>query len=81
MGKDICPLCGGIKIDSTTNFTVDYKFGVVLVRDVPAKVCSQCGEEWTSDETAEKIETIVNLAKNQKQQLLITSYNNYLKAS
>jgi len=25
---------------------VDLGFGVVVVRNVPAKVCSQCGEEW-----------------------------------
>jgi YgiT-type zinc finger domain-containing protein len=33
-----------------TTFTVDLGFGVVVVRDVPATVCSQCGADWISDD-------------------------------
>jgi len=43
MGK--CPLCGGGKKQGDTTYTVDLGFGVVVVRGVPAKVCTQCGEE------------------------------------
>ena len=38
-----CPLCGGSKKAGRTTFTVDLGFGVVVVRDVPASVCSQSG--------------------------------------
>ena len=40
-----CPLCGGSKKAGRTTFTVDLGFGVVVVRDVPASVCSQCGAD------------------------------------
>jgi len=40
-----CPLCGGDKKQGQATYTVDLGFGVVVVRNVPAKVCSQCGEE------------------------------------
>jgi len=40
-----CPLCGGKKKLGTTTFTADLGFGVVVVRNVPATVCSQCGED------------------------------------
>jgi len=29
------------------------------VRDVPALVCQQCGEEWVADEVAARLETLV----------------------
>ncbi len=79
--EDFCPICGGTKIDSKTSFTVDYKTGVVLVRDVPARVCTQCGEEWISDENAEKLEKIVKVAKQQKQEILVANFNEYSLAS
>jgi len=58
-----CPICNGYKSESTTTFTVDLDFGIVVVRHVPAIVCEQCGAEWISDENAAKLEQIVNEAK------------------
>ena len=81
MKNNICPICGGEKIDSTTSFTVDYNTGVVVVRDVPAKVCMQCGEEWLSDEIAAKLEKIVNIAKKQNQEIFVGKFDNYSLAS
>ncbi len=81
MKGKLCAVCGGKVIDSTTSFTVDYKIGVVVIRDVPANICGQCGEEWIADEVAEKLEKIVSAAKNQNQEILVASYNNYSLAS
>jgi YgiT-type zinc finger domain-containing protein len=81
MKEDICPMCGGIKNDSNTSFTVDFTTGVVVVRDVPAKVCNQCGEEWISDEIASKLEEIVSIAKKQNQEIFIAKFNSYSLAS
>jgi len=53
----------------------------LLVRDVPALVCHQCGEEWIGDEVASKFEEIVDLAKKQNQEILITRFSNYTLAS
>ena len=58
-----CPLCGGTKTAGKTTFTVDLGFGVVVVRDVPATVCSQCGADWIGDSTAAKLEEIVSDAR------------------
>jgi YgiT-type zinc finger domain-containing protein len=81
MKNDLCPVCGGIKSESGTSFTVDYKIGVVVIRDVPATVCQQCGEEWISDAVSEKLEQIVNIAKQQKQEILVANFNSYSRAS
>ncbi len=58
-----CPLCQGSIADGSTTFTVDLGEGIVVVRDIPAQVCSQCGEEWLDDTTAMKLETIVESAR------------------
>jgi YgiT-type zinc finger domain-containing protein len=47
-----CPTCGGDKAPGVTTFTADLGFGVVVIRNVPAMVCSQCGAEWLDDATA-----------------------------
>lgn len=64
--EHICPLCGGEKAKGKTTFVADLGFGVVVVRDVPATVCSQCGEEWLDPETAERLERIVEEARRRR---------------
>lgn len=54
-----CPLCHGDMMDGKTTFTSDLGFGVVVVRQVPAQVCSLCGENWLSDPETEVLEKIV----------------------
>ena len=53
-----CPLCGGEKQPGTTTFAADLKFGVVVVREVPALVCTKCGDAWIDDPVAAKLENI-----------------------
>ncbi len=70
---NICPLCGGTKRPGTTTFTAELGFGVVVVRNVPASVCSQCGADWIDDEVAERIETLVEEAKLKRLQVEVTA--------
>jgi YgiT-type zinc finger domain-containing protein len=61
MSEDVgrCPLCGGDKQSDNTTFAVDLPFGVVVVRGVPAFVCTRCGDAWIDDPVAAKLEGIV----------------------
>lgn len=68
-----CPLCGGEKQAGKTTFTVDLGFGVVVVREVPATVCSQCGADWIDDTIAEKLEKIVNDARERHNLVEVTT--------
>ncbi|MBN2498044.1 MAG: type II toxin-antitoxin system MqsA family antitoxin [Deltaproteobacteria bacterium] len=61
-----CPLCGGEKQPGTTTFAVDLDFGVVVVRSVPALVCSQCGDAWIEDPVALKLEGVVADARRRQ---------------
>jgi YgiT-type zinc finger domain-containing protein len=67
-----CPLCGGEKQPSTTTFAVDLKFGVVVVRKVPAFVCTQCGDVWIDDPVAAKLESLIAEARRKQAVLEVT---------
>lgn len=68
-----CPLCAGTKKPGRTTVTVDLTFGVVVIREVPATVCDQCGADWIADDVAARIEAIVDDAKKRRLQVEVTS--------
>ena len=70
-GGKRCPICGGRMVAGTTVFAVDLGFGVVVVRNVPARVCEQCGEAWLEDATAERLERYVADARRNQQQVAV----------
>jgi len=72
---DQCPLCGGEKLPGTTTFTADLGSGVVVVRSVPATVCSQCGADWIEDQVAKQLESIVDDARKKGLQVEVTSFS------
>ena len=55
------------KIDATVNT-------IIIIKGVPAKVCTQCGEQYFDDETAENIEKIVNQLKQLATEVTIVNY-------
>lgn len=77
----ICPFCKGTIEDGETTFTVDLGGGIVVVREVPALVCSLCGADWISDDIAGKLENIVDSARKKRLMVEIASYRHELKAA
>lgn len=69
-----CPVCEGKKTKGTTTYTVDLGFGVVVVRNVPAKICAQCGEEWIDASVARSLENIVLTAKSKHSLVEVVGY-------
>jgi len=63
---DTCPLCGGTKQPGTTTFTAELGFGVVVIRAVPATVCTQCRADWIDDKTAAQLEQTVEDARSKR---------------
>jgi len=68
-----CPLCRGNRKQGKTIFSVELGFGVVVVRDVPAVVCAQCGADWIDDKVAEQLENIVNEARQKHHLVEVTT--------
>ena len=68
-----CPLCGGRKKPGTTTYSVDLGTGVIVVRNVPATVCDQCGEEWIGSDIARKLEELTEEARQKGRQVEIVA--------
>ena len=47
---------------------------IIIIKGVPAKVCTQCGEQYFDDETTENIEKIVNQLKKLSTEISIVNY-------
>lgn len=69
-----CPLCGGDKDHGTTTFATDLGSGVVVVRQVPALVCVDCGEAWIENATAIRLESIVTDARRKQAVVEVTQW-------
>lgn len=69
----ICPLCGGDRRPGSTLFSVDLGAGVVVVRNVPASVCSLCGEALIGAETARELENIVEDARRNRREFEVVA--------
>lgn len=67
--KSRCPLCSGRKVSGKTTYSVDLGFGVVIVRNVTATICDQCGEEWIAHDVARKLEKLVDEARQKRLQV------------
>lgn len=62
--KMMCFCCKGRTIDALTKFVVDLGQCVLIVKDVPAQVCEQCGEASFDNETMQQLGKIANTVRN-----------------
>jgi YgiT-type zinc finger domain-containing protein len=69
-----CPVCGGEKRNGETTYSVDLGESVIVVRNVPARICGMCGEEWIDDGTARKLENVVEAARKSGSQVEIVAF-------
>ena len=69
--ESACPLCGGTKRPGRTTFAADLGEALVVVRNVPATVCGQCGEEWIAADTARTLERLTEEARRKREQVAI----------
>ncbi|MGM0540016.1 MAG: type II toxin-antitoxin system MqsA family antitoxin [Thermodesulfobacteriota bacterium] len=59
-----CPLCKGNMVSGTTILPFDMKDGrVIVVLNVPALICEQCGEEYVDIKVTRNVEEILNRAE------------------
>ena len=72
---DMCMYCkNSTTVNSTTTHVVNYKNCIIVIKNVPCLECEQCGEKYYTDEVAERLETIVNMAKKLMQEIAVIDY-------
>lgn len=70
-----CFMCKGHLVDKVTTFLADLGDCIVIVKNVPSQVCTQCGEVSYSDEVARKLESIINLLRRSSTEIAVINYD------
>lgn len=70
-----CFICKGNLEDKLTNFIADLGNCIIIVKDVPSQVCSQCGEVSYSNDVALQLEKIINETKNTLTEIAVVRYS------
>ncbi|MDM8522280.1 type II toxin-antitoxin system MqsA family antitoxin [Desulfococcaceae bacterium HSG8] len=53
---DRCDLCGGILSAGKTSLEIRRNGDIIILNDIPADLCEQCGESYISAEISEKLD-------------------------
>ena len=60
--------------EKKVNYVVNLEETIIIIKGVPAKVCTECGEQYFDNETSENIEKIVNQLKQISTEVTIVNY-------
>ena len=60
-----CRICKGRIVKKN----VDVEVGGIVVKEVPAEVCSKCGEQYFDTPTATFIQSVANFVKQKRNEL------------
>ena len=60
--------------EEKTNYMVDLENTIIIIKGVPSKVCTNCGEQYFNDEVSENIEKIVQQLKSLSAEVTVVNY-------
>jgi YgiT-type zinc finger domain-containing protein len=69
-----CPLCGGELRRGVAAIPYLLPDAVIVVKDVPAEICSNCNEPFTSGLVTDRIVALLSTACALKAEVLVFSY-------
>ena len=69
-----CFMCKGSLEEKKTTFMVDLGAHIIIIKDVPSFVCSQCGDTTYSDEVARVLEQIVESLRHAPTEMSVVNY-------
>ena len=70
-----CFMCKGHSEDKETTFMVDLGNCIIIVKDVPSQVCTQCGEVSYSNTVTKQIESIINVLRSSITEIAVVKYS------
>ncbi len=73
-----CTFCKGTLRDGISTFTVDLGNCIVIIRNVPSQICTQCGETYYSTEVMQQL---YNIAQSMQQSMTEIAVVNYRPAA
>ena len=69
-----CPLCGGKMDDGITTLSFLMGENVAIIKNVPAEICSDCGEAYMKSHVAGKVETLLDSIEELHSEVSIIYY-------
>jgi YgiT-type zinc finger domain-containing protein len=69
-----CVMCRGLMEEKTINHIVDKDGHITIIKNVPAKVCKQCGESFIDHSVAVKLEELLEKYSSNNVEVLIINY-------
>jgi YgiT-type zinc finger domain-containing protein len=59
-----CDICGGTMVEQQVTYRIELDDTLVVIENLPARVCLQCGETLYSAETVEQLQGTAWQRKN-----------------
>lgn len=69
-----CFMCKGNLENKKTTFMVELDNCIIIIKNVPSQVCSQCGEVSYSNKVTKQLENLVNSVKNSVTEFVVINY-------
>lgn len=69
-----CIMCKSTLSVGNVNHIVDFNGHIIIIKEVPANICNQCGEYFLENEIALKLERIIEEAKKNNAEIFVINY-------
>jgi YgiT-type zinc finger domain-containing protein len=70
-----CGICKAEMEERTVTYTEDIEQSVIVIRHVPAYVCTECGNKWFSGTVASQLEKLVEKSASSSTEVSIVNYS------
>lgn len=67
-------MCKGTLEDKNTNFIADFDDCIIIIKNVPSQVCTQCGEVSYSYEVSKQLEKIVQNVRSVVSDIAVVNF-------
>lgn len=69
-----CVFCGSNLVTGRVNHIVDLEGHIIIIKEVPANICKQCGEYFLENDIALRLEKVIEELKKNKAEVLIVNF-------
>ncbi|MEW6408674.1 MAG: type II toxin-antitoxin system MqsA family antitoxin [Nitrospirota bacterium] len=69
-----CPLCGGEMHDGITAAPFFIGDKIIVIKDVPAELCSDCGESYMKSSVVDKVENLLDRLEDLHSEMSVVHY-------
>lgn len=69
-----CVFCRSNLVPGRVNHIVDLEGHIIIIKEVPANICKQCGEYFLENDIAFRLEKVIEELKKNKAEVLIVNF-------